>query len=92
MKRLLLATLVALLPFSAFAQRADIAALRAYAEKAMPRCAGSVITLDQLPSAGPAGFIPFNLTQTSTESATRYARYARTAPPSSRSRPAAAGA
>ena len=67
MKRLLLATLVALLPFSAFAQRADIAALRAYAEKAMPRCAGSVITLDQLPSAGPAGFIPFNLTQTSTD-------------------------
>jgi len=67
MKRLSLGLLFALLPFSAFAQRADIATLKAYAEKAMPRCPGSVITLDALPTAGPAGFIPYNLTQTSTD-------------------------
>ena len=67
MKRLSLGVLLALLPFSAFAQRADLATLRAYAEKAMPRCPGSVITLDPLPTTGPAGFIPYNLTQTSTD-------------------------
>ena len=67
MKRTLLATIVALLPLCAFAQRADMATLRIYATKAMPRCPGSVITLDQLPSSGPAGFIPYDLTQTSTD-------------------------
>jgi protein-disulfide isomerase len=67
MRRLSLGLLFALLPLSAFAQRADITALRAYAEKAMPRCPGSVITLDPLPTSGPAGFIPYNLTQTSTD-------------------------
>jgi protein-disulfide isomerase len=68
MKRILLATLVALSPLCAFAQPADLNTLRAYAAKAMPRCAGSVITLDQLPKNGPAGFVPYNLTQTSTDS------------------------
>jgi protein-disulfide isomerase len=67
MKKLLLATLVALSPLCAAAQRADIGTLRTYATKAMPRCPGSVITLDQLPSSGPAGFIPYDLTQTSTD-------------------------
>jgi protein-disulfide isomerase len=67
MKRLSLGLLIALAPLCAFAQRADISTLRAYATKAMPRCPGSVITLDQLPNAGPAGFIPYDLTQTSTD-------------------------
>jgi protein-disulfide isomerase len=67
MKRILFTTFVILVPLCASAQPADINTLRAYAIKAMPRCAGSVITLDQLPAAGPAGFIPYNLTQTSTD-------------------------
>ena len=67
MKRLSLGIVVALLPLCAAAQRADINALRAYAAKAMPRCAGSVITVDPLPTTGPAGFAPYKLTQTSTD-------------------------
>lgn len=67
MKRLLLATTVALLPLCAAAQPADMNTLRAYAVKAMPRCPGSVITLEPLPNAGPSGFIPYGLTQTSTD-------------------------
>ena len=69
MKRLSLCLLFALFPLCAFAQRADIGTLRAYAERALPRCPGSIITLDPLPNAGPAGFIPYNLTQTSTDGA-----------------------
>jgi protein-disulfide isomerase len=67
MKRLSLGILVALFPLCAFAQRADLNTLRAYAAKAMPRCSGSVITLDLLPNTGPAGFIAYKLTQTSTD-------------------------
>ncbi len=67
MKKILLATLVALSPLCAAAQRADLGTLRAYAAKAMPRCPGGVVTLDQLPNSGPAGFIPYDLTQTSTD-------------------------
>ena len=66
MKRSLLA-LVALTALSASAQNADLNTLKAYAAKAMPRCAGSVITLEQMASQGPAGFIPYGLTQTSTD-------------------------
>ncbi len=67
MRRIILATLVALLPLCASAQTPDVAALRAYAAKAMPRCAGSVITLDQFNRTGPAGFVAYGLTQTSTD-------------------------
>jgi protein-disulfide isomerase len=67
MKRLLIATTVALLPLCATAQPADLATLRAYAAKAMPRCPGSVITLEPLPNAGPSGFIPYGLTHTSSD-------------------------
>src|SRR5438132_9900988 len=67
MKRILLATLVALSPLCLSAQPADINTLRNYAAKAMPRCPGSVITLEQFNRTGPAGFVPYSLTQTSTD-------------------------
>jgi protein-disulfide isomerase len=69
MKRLLIATTVALiLPLCAIAQPADLNTLRAYAAKAMPRCPGSAVTLEPLPSAGPSGFIAYGLTHTSSDS------------------------
>ena len=67
MKRLSLGALFVLLPLCAFAQTADKTTLRNYAAKALPRCPGSVITLNQLPQTGPAGFVPYELTQTSTD-------------------------
>jgi protein-disulfide isomerase len=69
MKKLLIATTVALsVPLCASAQSSDLNALRAYAAKAMPRCPGSKVTLEPLPNAGPAGFIPYGLTHTSSDS------------------------
>lgn len=67
MKRLIIPALLALAALSASAQNADTAALKVYAAKAMPRCAGSVITLEPMSARGPAGFIPYGLTQTSTD-------------------------
>src|SRR5262245_45667029 len=67
MKRLSIAVLLTLATLSAFAQRADLATLRNYAIKAMPRCPGSVISLEQMAKTGPAGFIAYSLTQTSTD-------------------------
>lgn len=66
MKRTLLA-LLALTAFSASAQTPDLSTLKAYAAKALPLCSGSVITLEQMSQRGPAGFIPYGLTQTSTD-------------------------
>lgn len=67
MKRLLLATALASLPFSALAQYPEITTLKAYAARAMPRCAGSVITVEQLTRVGPANFVSYGATQTSTD-------------------------
>src|SRR5262249_4071707 len=82
MKRLSLGFFLALFPLFAFAQRADLTTLRAYAAKAMPRCAGTVITLDQLPNAGPAGFVPYKLTHTSTDKSCGSETYLLSSPPS----------
>ena len=67
MKRLLFATAVAWFPFCAFAQYPEITTLKAYATRAMPRCAGSVITVEQLTRVGPANFVSYGATQTSTD-------------------------
>lgn len=67
MKRLLFATAVACLPFSLSAQYPEITTLKAYATRAMPRCAGSVITIEQLNRVGPANFVSYGATQTSTD-------------------------
>jgi Thioredoxin len=67
MKRTLLA-LAASTALSASAQTADTTALRAYATKAMPRCPGALITLEPVRGGGgPAGFIPYTLTQRSSD-------------------------
>ena len=67
MKRLLFATAVACLTISASAQYPEITTLRAYVARAMPRCSGSVITVEQLNRVGPANFVSYGATQTSTD-------------------------
>lgn len=67
MKRLLLATLVAGFSLTASAQLTELNALKAYAAKAMPRCSGSVITVEPLNRVGPANFLAYGATQTSTD-------------------------
>ncbi len=67
MKRLLLATAATCASLSASAQYPEIATLKAYAARALPRCAGSVITVEQLNRVGPANFVTYGATQTSTD-------------------------
>src|SRR5579859_7444383 len=45
----------------------DVAALKAYATKALPRCADEVISLQRVDEAAPAGFVNFALLQTSSD-------------------------
>jgi protein-disulfide isomerase len=45
----------------------DTAAIKAYATKALPRCADNKISLDRLDEASPTGFVKFSLTQTSSD-------------------------
>jgi predicted DsbA family dithiol-disulfide isomerase len=46
---------------------ADLNALKSYATKALPRCAGNSITVEPVTQAGPAGFEVFRVTQKSTD-------------------------
>ncbi|MEO6260867.1 MAG: thioredoxin domain-containing protein, partial [Thermoanaerobaculia bacterium] len=62
-----LATAVTCVSLSASAQYPEIATLKAYAARALPRCAGSVITVEQLNNVGPANFVSYGATQTSTD-------------------------
>lgn len=48
-------------------QAADLTALRAYASKAMPRCANGVISVEPMTQAGPAGFQAYKVSQTSSD-------------------------
>jgi protein-disulfide isomerase len=61
-----IAALAAVVSFSS-AEAADIAALRSYATKALPRCPSSNITVEPIPQSGPAGFQAFKVTQTSSD-------------------------
>ena len=45
----------------------DVAALNAYATKAMPRCAEQKITLERQDDPAPTGFVKFALTETSSD-------------------------
>jgi protein-disulfide isomerase len=68
MRRPLLLFLLNLLPLSASAALpAQIAALKSYAAKALTRCADNKITLEPINRIGPAGFEPYVLTQTSSD-------------------------
>lgn len=61
----LLSTLVAV--SASAAPAIDVAAIKAYATKALPRCSDEKITLDRLDQAAPTGFVMFALTQTSSD-------------------------
>ena len=50
-----------------YAQPSNVAALRAYAMKALTRCPDSQVTLNPVNQGGPAGFIPFEVTETSSD-------------------------
>lgn len=68
MKRLSLSLLTLFVCTVASAQQADpTAPLKAWAGKMLPRCAGGVITLERIPSAGPSGFITYGATLRSTD-------------------------
>ena len=45
----------------------DVAALKAYATKALPRCVDEKVTLDRQDDPAPTGFVKFALTQTSSD-------------------------
>jgi protein-disulfide isomerase len=45
----------------------DVAALKAYATKALPRCADEAISLQRVDEPSPAGFVKFALLQTSSD-------------------------
>ena len=64
-KTLLSALLFASFPL--FAAQPNVAALKAYATRALAQCAGQTITLEPINEPGPSGFFPFGLTQKSSD-------------------------
>ena len=62
---LLLALATVAAPLSA--APTNVAALQAYAAKALTRCPDAKLTVQPVNQAGPAGFIPFEVTQTSSD-------------------------
>ena len=67
MKKTTLALLVAFATVPLTAAPADVNALQKYLVKAMPKCPDSKIEIEAISHAGPAGFIPFSATQTSSD-------------------------
>ncbi|MCU1349359.1 MAG: oxidoreductase [Acidobacteria bacterium] len=67
MKNVFLALGVAAAAFHASAAPADQASLVAYAKRALPKCTDSAVKLNMVPVQGPAGFQPYELTQTSSD-------------------------
>jgi protein-disulfide isomerase len=67
MKKIVLAALLALASVPLTAAPANVDALRGYLAKALPKCPDSKITVEPISHAGPTGFIPFTVTQTSSD-------------------------
>lgn len=67
MRKIALLFALALLPFPAFAQNADLSALRAYAARALPKCPGSQVILTPIEQQGPRGFFLFQVEQKSVD-------------------------
>jgi len=67
MNRLLVAALAALLPLSAFAASSDPAELRPVVEKMLAHCADQKIAIERINQAGPQNFVPYAVTQTSSD-------------------------
>src|SRR3954452_1242927 len=69
MKTLLAATAIALLPTIAFAATPhDAASLKTYATQALARCPDQKLTVERVDKESPLGFIPYLVTQTSSDS------------------------
>jgi protein-disulfide isomerase len=69
MKKTVLAALLAFATVPLTAAPADVNALRNYLVKALPKCPDSKITVEAISHAGPNGFIPFTVAQTSSDTA-----------------------
>ena len=67
MKKIVLPLVLALAGVPLLAAPADVNALRNYLVKAMPKCPDSKITVEPIGHVGPAGFIPYSATQTSSD-------------------------
>ena len=68
MKRLFVfAAIAALVPLSTFAATSDPAELRPHVEKMLARCADQTISIERINQAGPQNFIPYAVTQTSSD-------------------------
>lgn len=61
------AALAALIPATVFSAQADPAALKAYAIQALARCPDQKVTIEAVDKASPLGFIPYLITQTSSD-------------------------
>ena len=67
MKKIALSLVLALTSVPLLAAPADVNALRNYLVKAMPKCPDSKITVEPISHVGPAGFVPYAATQTSSD-------------------------
>jgi protein-disulfide isomerase len=67
MKKIALAALLAFTTVPLTAAPANVDALRNYIGKALPSCPDSKITMEPISHPGPAGFLPFAVTQTSSD-------------------------
>jgi protein-disulfide isomerase len=67
MKRIVLAALLAFASIPLSAAPANVDALRKYLIKALPKCPDSKVTVEAISHAGPNGFLPFAVTQTSSD-------------------------
>lgn len=68
MRNLLVAAIAAFLATTLSGAPADVAALKDYAVRALPKCPDQKVTLEGVDKAGPIGFFPYVLTQTSSDS------------------------
>lgn len=77
MKRLLLATVMALVPLCALAQRAPSlnSALTDFASRSLPQCPGAKLTVSPMGQVGPTGFVLYMLAQESTDPSCQHKTY-----------------
>jgi len=67
MRKLLLATCVALSGITASAQMSDVNAIKTYTVSALPKCPDAKVTLERVDKQGPTGFQVFGVTLTSSD-------------------------
>ena len=67
-KLTVLAAFAALIPTLAFSAPADTATLKNYTMQLLARCPDQKVTIERVDKLGPLGFIPYTVTQTSSDS------------------------